>query len=130
MADNTFACTVLTPERTVLDAQVTSAVIPAHDGEIGILRGRAPLLCRLGVGILKLDGCPEPTRLYLDSGFAEVADNKITILTEQALKPSEINAEAVKTALQEAQNRTALTQDEQEKRSKDMARCKKKLELA
>lgn len=130
MADNTFACTVLTPERTVLDAQVTAAVIPAHDGEVGILRGRAPLLCRLGIGILKLEGCPDPKKLYLDSGFAEVADNKITILTEQALRPDEINAEEVKTALLEVQNRPATTQDDQEKRTKDLARCKKKLELA
>ncbi len=129
MADKTFSCTVLTPERTVLDTEVTSAIIPAHDGEVGILRGRAPLLCRLGVGILKLEGCPDPTRLYLDSGFAEVANNKITILTENALKPGEIDAAEVKSDLQEAQNRTATTQDEQERRSKDLARCKKKLEL-
>ena len=129
MADNTFACTVLTPERTVLDAQVTSAVIPAHDGEIGILRGRAPLLCRLGIGILRLEGCPDPQRLYLDSGFAEVADNKITILTEQALRPDEIDAEEVKSTLQEVQSRSATTPEAQDKRSSDMARCKKKLEL-
>ena len=36
MADKTFSCTVLTPERTVLNTEVTSAVIPAHDGEVGI----------------------------------------------------------------------------------------------
>lgn len=129
MADKTFTCTVLTPERTVLDAEVTSATIPAHDGEIGILRGRAPLLCRLGIGILKLEGCPDPTRLYVDSGFAEVANNKITILTEHALKPGEIDATKVHSDLQEAQNRTASTQEEQDKRRNDMARCKKKLEL-
>ncbi|GJM24750.1 MAG: ATP synthase epsilon chain [Phycisphaerae bacterium] len=129
MADNTFSCTVLTPERTVLDTQVTSAVIPAHDGEVGILRGRAPLLCRLGIGILKLDGCPDPTRLYLDSGFAEVADNKITILTEHAMKPDEIDAAKVKAALREVQDRSASTQEDQDKRRDDMTRCKKQLEL-
>ncbi|HNO76482.1 MAG TPA: ATP synthase F1 subunit epsilon [Phycisphaerae bacterium] len=129
MADKTFSCTVLTPERTVLNAEVTSAVIPAHDGEVGILRGRAPLLCRLGIGILKLEGCPDPKRLYLDSGFAEVANNKITILTENALTPQQIDKLEVQAALNEAQNRTATSQVEQEKRQKDLARCKKKLEL-
>ncbi|MEZ6082864.1 MAG: ATP synthase F1 subunit epsilon [Phycisphaerae bacterium] len=129
MADKTFSCTVLTPERTVLNTEVTSAVIPAHDGEVGILRGRAPLLCRLGIGILKLEGCPDPTRLYLDSGFAEVANNKITILTENALTPQQIDKLEVQAALNEAQNRTATSQVEQEKRQKDLARCKKKLEL-
>ncbi len=129
MADKTFSCTVLTPERTILNAEVTSAVIPAHDGEVGILHGRAPLLCRLGIGILRLEGCPDPDRLYLDSGFAEVANNKITILTENALTPQQIDKEQVQADLQEAQKRSATTQEDQEKRQKDLARCKKKLEL-
>ncbi len=129
MADKTLSCTVLTPERTVLNAEVTSAVIPAHDGEVGILHGRAPLLCRLGIGILRLEGCPDPSELYLDSGFAEVADNTITILTENALTSEEIDKKEVQAALQEVQNRSATTQEDQEKRMQDMARCKKKLEL-
>jgi F-type H+-transporting ATPase subunit epsilon len=129
MANKTLSCTVLTPERTVLNTEVTSAVIPAHDGEIGILHGRAPLLCRLGIGILRLEGCSDPTRLYLDSGFAEVADNQITILTEHALKPEEIDATEVRATLQEVQDRSAPTQQDQEKRQDDMTRCKKKLEL-
>ena len=45
-----FQCTVVTPEQQVLDETVTQAILPAHDGQMGILTGRAPLLVKLGVG--------------------------------------------------------------------------------
>ena len=50
-----FQCTVVTPEQQVLDETVTQAILPAHDGQIGILTDRAPLLVKLGVGPLRLD---------------------------------------------------------------------------
>lgn len=45
MAD-TFHCSVVTPERAVLECEASFAAFPAHDGEIGIMPQRAPLLCR------------------------------------------------------------------------------------
>ncbi len=129
MAETNLTCTVLTPERTVLDAKVSGAVIPSHDGEVGILLNRAPLLCRLGVGILKIDGCEEAKQLFVNAGFAEVANNKITILTEQALMPEEVDAEKVQAAQEEARNRSATTTEEQDKRNTDLARCAAKLKL-
>ena len=45
-----FQCTVVTPEEQAFDAQVTQAILPAHDGLVGILTDRAPLLVKLGTG--------------------------------------------------------------------------------
>ena len=82
VADKTFTCTVLTPERKVLETAATFAAIPAYDGEVGILHDRAPLLCRLGVGILRLDTPAGAQRIFVDAGFAEMLDNRLTVLTE------------------------------------------------
>ena len=38
-----FQCTVVTPEQQILDETVTQVILPAHDGQMGILTGRAPL---------------------------------------------------------------------------------------
>ena len=47
-----FQCVIVTPEAQVFDESVTQAIVPAHDGQIGILTDRAPLLVKLGVGAL------------------------------------------------------------------------------
>jgi F-type H+-transporting ATPase subunit epsilon len=130
VADKTFNCTVLTPETAVLKTAASFAAIPAHDGEIGILRDRAPLLCRLGIGIVRLETEAGPRRLFVDAGFAEVRDNQLTILTEQALTPEQINVEEEKAAHTAAEERHATTPEEQEARQRELARTNAKIKLA
>lgn len=102
MANDTFHCSIVTPERAVLETEAHSVSLPAHDGEIGILRGRAPLLCQLGIGTLRVEGPEGKEVFFVDRGFAQMADNKLTILTEQARRPSEIDRETVEKALDDA----------------------------
>jgi F-type H+-transporting ATPase subunit epsilon len=102
MAD-TFHCSVITPERSVLDTEATFVAFPAHDGEVGILRDRAPLLYKMGIGVLRVE-TPEGNHvLFVDGGFAQMVDNRLTLLTEQAKRPQEIDAVAAARARQEAQ---------------------------
>jgi len=49
-----FRCQLITPDRAVLDVEATSVVLPAHDGQLGILQNRAPLVCKLGIGICRI----------------------------------------------------------------------------
>ncbi len=87
--EKTFHLNVVTPEGQVLDVDAISVVFPAHDGEYGILPNHAPLLSLVGIGELRVtekDGSTD--RLYVDGGFAQFADNRLTLLTEQA-KPVE-----------------------------------------
>ena len=58
--------------------------LPAHDGEIGFLRDRAPIVCKLDAGSLRINAAGELQVLYVDGGFAEMVDNRLTILTEVA----------------------------------------------
>ncbi|MEJ2086276.1 MAG: hypothetical protein P8Y44_11450 [Acidobacteriota bacterium] len=83
----TFSCSVVTPERAVLECEATFAALPAHDGEIGILFNRAPLLCRLGHGRLRIESGAEKHVLQVAGGFAEMVANRLTILTEEATLP-------------------------------------------
>lgn len=130
MADKTFTCTVLTPERRVLQTEATFAAIPAYDGEVGILRDRAPLLCRLGIGILRLETPAGQQRVFVDRGFAEVRDNQLTVLTEQSAFPQDVDVEAERSAEAEAKSRTAITPEEHTARQQDVARAAAKLKLA
>jgi F-type H+-transporting ATPase subunit epsilon len=98
-----FGCTVLTPEQQVLDEQITQAIVPAHDGQVGILTNRAPLMTRLGTGQLRLDLPNGQKRVYfIDGGIAQMKENRLTILTGEAIAQSDIDAETARAELAEA----------------------------
>lgn len=89
---------VVTPERQVLEDTCTEVVIPAHDGELGILYNRAPLMCELGIGQLRYRKGGEVRRAFIDRGFAQVVDNRVTVLTNRALRAEEVTPEVVAAA--------------------------------
>lgn len=103
MATNdTFHCSVITPERAVLDTEATFVAFPAHDGEVGVLHDRAPLLYKMGIGELRMETPAGNHRLFVDGGFAQMVENRLTLLTEQAKTVAEIDRAAAERALAEA----------------------------
>jgi F-type H+-transporting ATPase subunit epsilon len=83
MAD-TFQLQVATPEKLVVDAQVTSAELPGKDGYMGILAGHAPLLSALGEGNLTYSSGGAETVLKISGGFVEVYNDKVSVLADSA----------------------------------------------
>lgn len=126
MAD-TFHCSVVTPERAILECDATSAVFPAHDGEVGILPQRAPLLCRLGTGVLRVQTEGEERQFYIDGGFGQMVDNKLTLLTEQARSKDEIELDAARQALDDAKGLSV--DDGYDERQAAIARARAQLKL-
>ena len=89
---DTFHCRVVTPERIVVECDAKFAAVPAHDGEIGFLRHRAPLLCKLDVGALRIHRDDDSWLVYyVDGGFAEMAGDELTVLTEDAKLPQSLD---------------------------------------
>ncbi|CAG0958832.1 F-type H+-transporting ATPase subunit epsilon [Phycisphaerales bacterium] len=85
-----FECTVVTPNASLVSGQVVYANVPAWDGQIGFLPGRAPILARLGKGDIRLDfadttkGQGGTSTYHVEGGFLKMADNKLVILAEKA----------------------------------------------
>jgi len=77
---------VISPERTVFDGPADMVVAPAWDGELGILRGHAPMLVLMGGGNLKVTDGSTESRFRVEGGFLQVADDTVTILSEHASK--------------------------------------------
>jgi F-type H+-transporting ATPase subunit epsilon len=92
-------CVVVTPERALLDEKADFVALPMHDGELGVLPGRAPLIGRLGYGELRIRRGTETRRFFVDGGFAQVRGNEVTVLTARALKAEEIDQAAASQAL-------------------------------
>src|SRR5437588_12841223 len=92
-----FQCVVVTPEQQLIDEPITQAIVPGHDGLVGILTDRAPLLMKLGIGALRIDRAGGAKSYYfVDGGVAQMKDNRLTILTTEAIASAELDAEAAR----------------------------------
>lgn len=130
MADSkTFSCSVVTPEKIVLECAARFVALPAHDGEIGLLRGRAPLVCKLAIGKLRVQTEAGMEIFYVDGGFAEMADNKLTVLTEDARRAEEIDRGEVEELLEKARARAAGDPAARLEREKAIERARMQLRV-
>ena len=75
---------VLSPEQAVYEGPATQVVAPAWNGQLGILRGHAPLMALLGEGVLRVDNGNTSLRFEVSGGFLQVVDDTVTILSERA----------------------------------------------
>ena len=75
---------VISPERTIFDGEADSLVIPAWDGQVGVMRGHAPMLVLLGDGEMRVKSAGGEQRFHISGGFMQVVDDVVTILSEGA----------------------------------------------
>lgn len=87
---------IVTPERKVLDAEVESVTVPTASGEAGILSNHAPLVSELKPGVLTYSAKGNVDKLAIAGGFVEVSGNKVSVLTDTAESPNEIDGESAR----------------------------------
>lgn len=126
-----FRCTLVTPERQLLDEPVAYASIPGWDGQIGLMHQRAPLLVKLGDGLLRLDFAQGGSRwFFLGGGFAQMKNDKLTLLTPEAVAAEEVVQKDAEASLEEAQAIVPTSEPDFERRQRGLRRAQALLELA
>lgn len=76
--------TVISPESVLFEGTSESVVVPAFDGELGILTGHAPMMTLLGKGMLRVGDGGSARRFSIEGGFLQVVDNQVRVVTERA----------------------------------------------
>jgi F-type H+-transporting ATPase subunit epsilon len=95
---------IVSPERLLLSRPVDMVVIPASEGDMGVLEGHTPMIVMLRGGTIDLyEGDKVSDRLYVDGGFAEVTPERCTVLANHAVPVAEINKADAERRLQEAE---------------------------
>lgn len=89
-----FHLTLVTRERKILETDAVELVLPAYDGEIGVLPGHTPLLTLLKVGIMRYRTNGQSQSMVLSWGFAEILPERVIVMAETARLPQEIDASA------------------------------------
>ena len=95
---------IVSPEKLLLSRDVDMVVIPASEGDMGILEGHAPMTVALRGGVVSLyEGETIVESLFVASGFAEVTPERCTVLAGEALKVNEIDVTQAQKRLEEAE---------------------------
>ena len=88
-------CTIVTPEKAIFEETVDQVTVPAHDGEVGIQPGHARFLARLGAGELRAKIGDRTERLFVDGGFVQVAEDRVTVLTDTACPVQDVDTKEI-----------------------------------
>ena len=85
---------IVSPERLLLSRPVEMVVIPASEGDMGVLEGHAPAIVMLRGGIIALYENDQVTdQMYVAGGFAEVTPERCTVLANEVLAPADLSRE-------------------------------------
>ena len=98
----TLRLEIVTPERKTYSEDVDMVTIPGADGEYGILPLHVPLITALKPGELRILKGGQETFLATGGGFAEVMPDRVSILTDAAVRDAEIDEAAAQSAIDRA----------------------------
>jgi F-type H+-transporting ATPase subunit epsilon len=103
----TLTVRVISPDKTVWDAEADEVVLPSTTGQLGILSGHAPLLTALDIGVMRVRANKNANwqAIALLGGFAEVDADEVTVLVNAAERGDKIQIDEARTAFTEAQTR-------------------------
>jgi F-type H+-transporting ATPase subunit epsilon len=98
---------IVTPEKKIFSDSVDNVYLPGADGEMGILPQHAGLVTALQPGELRYLHNGKVETLAIGSGFAEVTQSKVIVLTDSALGEAEIDEDHVEAAMKRAKDKLA-----------------------
>jgi F-type H+-transporting ATPase subunit epsilon len=96
-------------DRMLVDQMVDEIEIPGSEGYFGVLPGHAPLLALIAVGELWYRVGQTTIHMLVANGFAEVLPDRVTVLTQIAERPEEIDVARAEAAKKRAEERMYST---------------------
>jgi len=102
MTDKRLTLELVTPEKVAWSAPADFVVLPAFQGEMGVLPGHQSFLVQLSAGEVRITSGGEVKRFAVSGGFAEVKEDTISLFAETAEAAEQIDAERAHQALERA----------------------------
>ena len=93
MADTTLF-ELVSPEKLVMSKEVSMVVVPGSEGLFGVLPRHSSMLSTLAPGVINVyDGDSVTDSLFVVNGFAEVTEERCTVLAEEVIPVEDIDTE-------------------------------------
>jgi F-type H+-transporting ATPase subunit epsilon len=99
-----FKVEIINPEKSFISKdKVTEVVVPAYEGDIGILKDHISIISFLKPGIIKILEKNEEERYYVEDGIMEFKDNSLSILTSSIYNIKEMKKNSIDDSLKDAE---------------------------
>ena len=99
-----FKIEIVNPEKSfLLKEDVTEVVVPAYEGEIGILKDHISIISFLKPGVIKVISKSVEEKFYVDDGIIEFKDNSLSILTSSIINLKDLDKNKIDELLKEAE---------------------------
>ncbi|MFH1723803.1 MAG: F0F1 ATP synthase subunit epsilon [Elusimicrobiota bacterium] len=95
---------MVTPEKVALQMPAESVVLPAHEGEMGVLPGHEPFMVQLKAGEVRVTSGGACRCFAVSGGFAEILGDKVSVFAETAEMAGDIDSERARQALERAKS--------------------------
>lgn len=115
---------IATPSAQLYCADADMVLVPASEGDMGIMAGHSPMITLLRAGTVVVQDGDTKTRVFIDGGFMEITPDAITILAESGAMVSDLDADTVKTKLVDAESAYANDASDSNKTTLDIAKAK------
>jgi F-type H+-transporting ATPase subunit epsilon len=94
---------IITPDKIVWDETAQEVILPSTTGQLGILKGHAPLLTALDIGVMRVRPGKDWQNIAVMGGFAEVENDELRILVNGAELGDKIDKEQARAEFVQAQ---------------------------
>ena len=112
-----FKVEIVNPEKSFLSKEdVTEVVVPAFEGEMGILKDHISIISFLKPGIIKVYSKSEENKYFVEDGIVEFKDNNLSILTSLIYKISDLNKNKIDQIVKEAEKESGEDNIDDQKR--------------
>jgi F-type H+-transporting ATPase subunit epsilon/F-type H+-transporting ATPase subunit delta len=102
---NVFKVEIVNPEKSFLSKEdVTEVVIPAFEGEMGILKDHISIISFLKPGVIKIFSKSEEENYYVEDGIVEFKKNNLSILTSSIFNVKDMDKDQIEEILKQAEN--------------------------
>ena len=102
-----FKIEIVNPEKSFLYKEdVTEVVIPAYEGEMGILKDHISIISFLKPGIIKVFSKTSEEKYYVEDGIVEFKNNSLSILTSSVFNLKDMNKNKIEEIIKKAENET------------------------
>lgn len=110
--DRIFSVEIITPDRIFYQGEATMIEFTTANGDIGVYKNHIPLTTVLAPGIVTITEPEGKREAAVHSGFAEILQDKVTLLAEIAEWPDEIDVNRAQEAKERAEKRLESHKEE------------------
>ena len=99
-----FKIEIINPDKSFLTKEdVSEVVVPAFEGEMGILKDHIPIISFLKPGILKIYSKSNEEKFYVEDGIVEFKNNNLSILTSSIFNLKDVEKEKLQDLIKKAE---------------------------